>query len=144
MPPPRSGCGSGPGMVRTAEVGTVDDFPVGRFRIVQVGRHEIGVIRLDCDEWRAVLNVCPHRGAPVCRGTVGGTWPPSAPGTLEYGREGRVLSCPWHGYEFDLDDGRELFHRDPKQLRLFPVVVDGGRVSVHVPGPGPERLHPRR
>lgn len=131
-------------MARPVDVGTVSEFPVGSFRIVQAGRREVGVIRLDDREWRAVLNECPHRGAPVCRGTVGGTWPPSDPGTLDYVREGRVLSCPWHGYEFDLDDGRQLFQERPARLRLFRVEVDGERVLVHIPGPAPTEQHPER
>lgn len=69
----------------------------------------------------------PH-GAPVCRGIVGGTWPPSAPGALQFEREGRVLVCPWHGLEFDLESGRKLFQGQPMKLRVFPVEARDGMV----------------
>lgn len=85
------------------------DLPIGEFRIVTMGGREIGVIRLPDGTVSAVRNVCPHRGAPVCRGTVSGTFVPSEPGKLTYDRDGWVLRCPWHGWEFDLQSGRRMF-----------------------------------
>ena len=123
---------------REVEVGKADDFPVGQFRIIQIGRREIGVIRLASGEWRAVLNWCPHRGAPVCKGTVGGTWPPCEPGELTFAKDGEVLVCPWHGYEFDLNTGEELFQTLPSRLRMFPASVRNGSVVIDLAG-----RHPR-
>jgi nitrite reductase/ring-hydroxylating ferredoxin subunit len=54
----------------------------------------------------AVLNVCPHEVAPVCLGGVRGTALASMPGEYTWGREGVILACPWHGWEFDLLTGR--------------------------------------
>jgi nitrite reductase/ring-hydroxylating ferredoxin subunit len=108
------------------------DFEVGKFRIISVGRREIGVIKLVSGQWTAVLNYCPHRGAPVCKGHVGGTWPPCGPGELSFEKRGTVLVCPWHGYEFDLETGTELFQERPARLRLYPVQVEDGEVVVTV------------
>ena len=83
-------------------------------------------------EFRAVRNACPHKGAPICRGIIGGTWPPSEPGELSYDRDGEVLVCPWHGYEYDLRTGTEMFQKTPTRLRLFPVTVRDGEVFVTV------------
>lgn len=113
-------------------VGAAEDFPVGQFRIVQAGGHEIGVVRLANGELRAVRNRCPHKGAPICRGIVGGTWPPGEPGELSYDRAGEVLVCPWHGYEYDLNTGEELYQPVPTRLRMFPVSVRGGQVFVAI------------
>ena len=113
-------------------VGRVDDFPPGRFVIVQAGRWELGNTRLADGEFRAVRNACPHTGAPICRGIIGGTWPPSEPGELSYDRDGEVLVCPWHGYEYDLRTGTEMFQKTPTRLRLFPVTVRHGEVFVTV------------
>ncbi|MCL2430129.1 MAG: Rieske (2Fe-2S) protein [Alphaproteobacteria bacterium] len=112
--------------------GKIEDFVDGKFIIVQAGQHSVGVIRLGSGEWRAVRNWCPHKGAPICRGIVGGTWPPSAPGELRFERDGEVLICPWHGFEFDLENGRELFREQPTKLRFFPVEVRDGTVYVTV------------
>jgi len=78
----------------------------------------------------AVLNRCPHKGAPVCRGIVGGTWPPSAVGELSFERDGHVLTCPWHGFEFDLSTGAELFQERPMRLRKYRTMTEGGSVFL--------------
>jgi nitrite reductase (NADH) small subunit len=77
----------------------------------------------------AVLNVCPHELAPVCLGAVRGTALASMPGEYRWGREGEILACPWHGWEFDLLTGRALADTR-KRLRLYPVVVREDTVHV--------------
>ncbi len=113
-----------------AHVGRADDFPIDAIRIVRIGKHEIGIIRGRDGVFHAVLNVCPHRGAPVCRGTIGGTMLPSAPGELRYGREGKILKCPWHGYEFDIETGASSFGIIRGRLRKFPTELREGEVYV--------------
>ena len=121
------------GRVRTeVSVGPETRFTEGKFVIVQVGERSIGIIRLRTGELRAVRNRCPHKGAPICRGIVGGTWPPSAPGELQFERDGEVLVCPWHGFEYGLDDGIELYRETPSRLLLYSVVVREGAVFVSV------------
>lgn len=113
-------------------VGVVGEFPVGTFVIRTIGGQEVGIVRLESGEMRAVRNWCPHKGAPICRGIVGGTWPPGEPGTLEFARDGEVLVCPWHGYEYDLRTGRELYHDVPTRLRLYTIEESDGQVFVIV------------
>lgn len=113
-------------------VGKVGEFEVGKFRIVEVDGRELGIARLKNGQWRAVRNVCPHKGAPVCRGIVGGTWLPCQPGEMTYGRDGEVLVCPWHGYEFDLDTGEELYQKNPGKLLMFPTAVHNDEVVVTI------------
>ena len=113
-------------------VGPEDSLSEGKFVIVAAGRHQVGVVKLRNGELRAVLNWCPHKGAPICRGIVGGTWPPSAPGELAFEREGEVLVCPWHGFEYALQDGVELYRTVPTRLRFFPTEVREGVVYVTV------------
>ena len=112
--------------------GPEDRFTEGQFVIIDAGRHSIGIIRLRGGELKAVRNWCPHKGAPICRGIVGGTWPPSAPGELHFDRDGEVLVCPWHGFEYDLGDGSELYRAVPTRLCFFPVTVRDGTVYVTV------------
>jgi 3-phenylpropionate/trans-cinnamate dioxygenase ferredoxin subunit len=111
-------------------VATVDEIPPGSRKLVEVEGRSIGVLNVH-GQFVAVLNVCPHELAPVCRGRVGGTTLPSAPGEFCWGREGEILACPWHGWEFDLLTGRALAD-DKKRLRLFPVSVDEGTIFVTV------------
>jgi nitrite reductase/ring-hydroxylating ferredoxin subunit len=113
-------------------VGPEERFVAGRFVMLDIPGQDIGVVRLRDGQLRAVRNYCPHKGAPICRGIVGGTWLPSQPGTLHYDREGGVLACPWHGWEYDLDTGMELFRAVPTRLRFYPVTVRDGQVYVTV------------
>jgi len=113
-------------------VGKADEFAVGKFRIVEVEGREIGIARLTSGEFRAVRNHCPHKGAPVCKGIIGGTWLPCDVGEMVYGRDGEVLVCPWHGYEFDLNTGFELYQKDPNKLLMYPVTVEQGSIVVTV------------
>lgn len=110
--------------------GPAEHYTPGRFRLIQAGSREIGVLRLASGEFRAVRNRCPHKAAPICQGIVGGTWPPSAPGTLGFSHEGRVLLCPWHGFEYDLDTGKEMFRPGAPGLRMYPVEVIDGEVWI--------------
>ena len=117
---------------QTVAVGAAEDFPIGKFVIMQIAGHSIGVVQLPSGELKAVRNWCPHKGAPICRGIVGGTWPPVEPGALAYDRAGEVLVCPWHGYEYDLNTGKEMFQQVPTRLRMFPVTIENGQVFVTV------------
>jgi nitrite reductase/ring-hydroxylating ferredoxin subunit len=112
------------------EVARADDLPPGSRVIVDLDGQSIGVFNVN-GEYVAVLNVCPHELGPVCLGRVGGTTLPSAPGEYRWGREGEILACPWHGWEFDLLTGKPLFGSVPN-LRRFPVTVVDGAVYVTV------------
>lgn len=114
------------------EVGKESDFPAGEMRLVKVGQLEIGVYNVH-GELYAVRNYCPHRGAPICRGTVGGTMLPSRCGELIYGLEGKVLKCPWHRWEFNLTTGETVLGVDRRRLVRYPVSRIGDRVQVTVP-----------
>ena len=97
----------------------------------------------------ALRNTCPHQGAPLCLGLITGMMAPSRPGEHLWQREGEILRCPWHGWEFDITTGRSVFnpHRtrvrryevtverpDPEDpsIETFPLSVADGRVFVHV------------
>ena len=51
--------------------------------------------------------------------TVGGP-----PGTFRFGREGEILRCPWHGWEFDVTTGRSIFNPHAVRVRAYPVAVE--------------------
>jgi nitrite reductase (NADH) small subunit len=114
------------------EVGALEDLTVGRFSLVNVDGKEVGLVRTADDRVFAVLNHCPHRGAPVCLGRVSGTMLPAPPGVLEYGLESSVLTCPWHGWEFELETGRALWGISRSRLRTYAVEIRDGRVLISV------------
>ena len=99
-------------------------------RRVEVNGRPVGVISVG-EEFFAVHDRCPHMGASLCAGTVSGTFVESAPHELRYGRHDRVLRCPWHGWEFDLESGRSLLEPDRVGLKTYPVTVEDGVVILH-------------
>lgn len=111
-------------------VGKIADFPAGKFTIVQVEGREIGITQLKNGEFRAVRNLCPHKGAPVCKGFISGTMLPGNVGELVYGRDGEILVCPWHGYEFDLNTGEQVYQGENNKLLMYPATVKDDEVVV--------------
>lgn len=99
------------------------DIAPGECRIVEVKRHSVGIFNVN-GEYVAVLNVCPHELAPVCRGQVSGTTLPSLPGEYRWGRDGEILACPWHGWEFDLLTGRSLTDPKVRMRRYLTEIID--------------------
>jgi nitrite reductase/ring-hydroxylating ferredoxin subunit len=104
-------------------VAPVADIPPGERRIFEVAGRSIGVFNVD-GRFFAVRNSCPHQGGPLCLGPTVGLATSRRPGEITYTREGEILRCPWHGWEFDLETGRSVF--DPARTRVkgYPVEVE--------------------
>ncbi len=66
----------------------------------------------------AVVNSCPHLGAPLTAG---------------YRRKGWI-ECPMHSWRFDLATGRGLSHPGA-DLRTYPTRIVDGVVEVELPEP---------
>jgi len=104
-------------------VGTVAEIPPGQRKIVEVDGISIGVFNVG-GAFHALRNRCPHQGAPLCRGSVKGTALPSAPGEYVWARDGEILRCPWHGWEFDLLTGRSIFNPHRVRVKAYEVSVE--------------------
>lgn len=76
----------------------------------------IAVVRIG-DDYYALDGKCGHAGGPLCRG--------------EINAEDKSISCPWHGWEYDLVSGDCLFDESLKQ-QTFNVQVNDGIVFVAV------------
>lgn len=96
-------------------VGPVESIAEGARKIVTAEGQSVGVFRVG-SQWYAVSNSCLHRGGPVCNGSL----------------EGTVLTCPWHGYQYDLPTGQLLLDRSTA-LPTYQVIIEGDNVYVEVP-----------
>ncbi|HEY1764887.1 MAG TPA: Rieske (2Fe-2S) protein [Opitutaceae bacterium] len=101
------------------------EIPPGGRRLVSIGPVEIGLFNV-AGVIHAYRNVCPHAGGPVCQGRISGTSLPSKVYEYLYGMEGRILRCPWHGWEFDLTTGEHMV--DP-ETRLKEITVEAGNLD---------------
>lgn len=65
--------------------------------------------------FHALDGVCPHQGGPLGKGAL----------------SGHVVTCPWHGWQFDVRDGQHQFSPTVRQPTL-PVKVEGEDVLVEL------------
>ena len=71
-------------------VGTVDDIEPSRALVVSIeGEERVAVFRHG-GKISAISNVCAHQGGPLGEGKV----------------VDDCLTCPWHGYQYRLEDGQ--------------------------------------
>lgn len=106
----------------THVVARVSELPPGERKVVEVEGRSIGVFNVNGD-FHALRNVCPHQGAPLCLGAVKGTAAATRPGEYRWEREGEILACPWHGWEFDIKTGRSIFNPHKMRVRSYEVSV---------------------
>ena len=108
------------------------DLPPGSVRTTDVAGRSVGVLNVEGDLY-ALRNVCPHHGAPLCSGRVTGTMRSPAVEQYRYDSDvpDRVLRCPWHGYEFRLDDGRSITAPDRLRVRTYDVTTEDGKVVIY-------------
>ena len=116
-------------------VATVDEIPPGERKLVVpfCGKAGIGVFNVN-GAFHAVRNICPHKLGPICTGQVSGRAVADAPVStnshgLSYERDGEILRCPWHQWEFEISTGQCLV--DPtKRVKTYAVSVEGDQVLV--------------
>ncbi len=102
-------------MPRWIKLAEVDQVAEGTGLEVEHEGRIFAIFRL-AGEFRAIDGMCAHQCGPLADGPV----------------EGSTVTCPWHGWRFDVRDGRCLTGRAPAQ-RVFDVRIDGRDVLVDVP-----------
>ena len=68
--------------------------------MVEIDGHRIGLYRVG-DAFFALADRCPHRGAPLCAGSVA-TAVDVRDGAVVLGTPNATVRCPWHKWEFDI------------------------------------------
>ena len=95
-------------------VARVEDVPPGELRTVRAGDEEIALAHVD-GAFYATQAACIHLQGPLGQGWLDGT----------------VLTCPWHGWQYDVRTGENEFDRAIR-LRTYEVRVEDGNVRVAV------------
>ena len=91
-------------------------IPDGGAAIVEVDADLTIAVFRAAEAYYAIDNRCPHKGGPLGEGAV----------------DGRLVTCPWHGFTIDLATGRSP--RAPGlRVRTFAVEGDGDHVRVTIP-----------
>jgi nitrite reductase/ring-hydroxylating ferredoxin subunit len=108
------------------------DVPPGSHKLFTVKGRPIAIFNLD-GGFYGMLNRCPHQGGSLCDGIVTGLLISDKPGEYAYIRQGEIVRCPWHGWEFDIRTGQS--YCDPERIRTkaYPVDVAPGAKVVEGP-----------
>jgi nitrite reductase (NADH) small subunit len=83
--------------------------------VVDVGAHSLALFNVD-GQYHCIDNACPHRGGPLGEGDL----------------EGRVVSCPWHAWRWDVTSGANT-NNPAVRVVAYPVTVEDGAVFVELP-----------
>jgi nitrite reductase/ring-hydroxylating ferredoxin subunit len=101
------------------------DIPPGGNKVVIVNGREIVVFHVN-GEFFALLNRCPHEGAPLDKAACVAHLSSDEPGEYKRTRVGELLRCAWHGWEFDIRNGQSYFDPQHTRVRSYPVTVEPG------------------
>lgn len=108
-------------------VAPVTALPPGGRLLVEAAGKKIILFNLEGDLF-GLLNRCPHQGGELCHGTALGLVEadPAEPGQMRYTREGEILRCPWHGWEFDIRTGKSRAEPGRIRAKTYDVEVKSG------------------
>lgn len=101
-------------MSNKIRVAAVDEIPLGTGKEVLAGDRMLAVYHVD-GAFYALDGICPHSGGPLGKGAL----------------ESAVVTCPWHGWQFDVTTGRHCLN-DKLTHPTFPVTVVGTDVFVEL------------
>ena len=97
-----------------ATVAQKKDLEPGHGKVVEVKGKTIALFNVG-GIFYALNNTCLHMGGPIGEGYL----------------EGNVVTCPWHGWQYNVESGVMEFDRDQK-LQTYEVKVDGEEVKIGI------------
>ena len=101
-------------MATLTKVATRSEIPSGTGKVVEVNGRRLAVFNCE-GTFYATDNTCVHRGGPLGEGSLTGT----------------VVTCPWHGWEYDVASGA-CKTNPAATIQRFDVKVEGDDLLVSV------------
>jgi len=99
-------------MSNFVRVASTSDLKPGENKVVNVNDTEVALFNVD-GEFFAINNTCLHRGGPLGEGML----------------EGDVVTCPWHGWRYNVKTGANAMIPTAK-VASYQVKVEGNDVMV--------------
>ena len=94
----------------------IGECPVGRTRYVEKNGHELAIFHLENpDRYVVIRNSCPHAGGNLAAGDV----------------RANVVTCPWHQWSFNLDNGACTLSESVR-LRQYECRVEDGFLAARL------------
>ena len=97
------------------ELTRIEDCRAGGSREIVVGEQVVALFNID-GSFFALDGVCPHQGGPLGEGELAGC----------------IITCPWHGWQFDVRTGQHQLSKNVVQPR-FETKVENGMVWIDLP-----------
>ena len=95
-------------------VGRLEDVPTGRSATVELpNKTELALFNIN-NEFYAIENFCPHKGAPLADGHLCN----------------HTVECDWHGWRFDVRTGECLTNGGA--VETYEVVIEDGWIKIRV------------
>ncbi len=104
-------------------VAHIHDIPVGTGKEIIVQGRVVAVFNVDGTPY-ALDGVCPHAGGPLGEGTLTGC----------------IVTCPWHGWQFDVTSGRHSLNPNLTH-GTCPVRISGEDIQILLPDSGESANH---
>ena len=101
--------------MRRVRLASVEDVPVGEGRVVEAQGKVLALFNVD-GAYYAIDNTCVHRGGPLGEGDL----------------EGRVVTCPWHAWRWDVTTGANV-NNPAVKVACFRVAVENGALFAELP-----------
>lgn len=101
-------------MAQPMKVAKKIEIPADTGKCVEINGREVALFNISGKIY-AINHVCPHQGGPLAEG----------------GLEGKVVTCPWHGWQFDVTTGECTFNPGVKQ-ETFKVKEEGEDIFVEI------------
>lgn len=96
------------------KLGPASEIAAGKAKKYTVNGKIIAVFNLD-GKFYAIDDRCSHRGGPLAEGEL----------------QGAVVTCPWHGAEFNVMDGKSL-NPIATDLKSYRVVQEGDELFIEL------------
>ena len=102
-------------MAEWIRVANVSEISPSKAREIEHQGRVIAIFQVG-EEYQAIDGMCPHQGGPLAEGPLDGT----------------CVTCPWHGWQFDVVTGKTPLGTRVKQ-EVFPVKREGDEIFVELP-----------
>ncbi|MEM6470419.1 MAG: Rieske (2Fe-2S) protein [Planctomycetota bacterium] len=106
--------------MRWVAIKSVEEFPPDSADEFVIGTLVIAVFRVG-DHFYALDGICAHQGGPIGKGEISKT---------DAGRY--CVTCPWHGWQYELKTGIQTVNGLPLQA-TYETRVNEQQVEVRVP-----------
>ncbi len=96
------------------ELCSAAEVPSGSAKEFVIGQQIIAVFHTD-NRFFALDGMCAHQGGPLAQGAV----------------DGHCLTCPWHGWQYDITNGQNLL-TGKQMLETYAIEVRDGTLWIEM------------